>query len=106
MGSKSIQKGKRGEREFSKYLVKQGINARRGQQYKGGSNSPDVISSLPYHIEVKRTEKLQLYPALEKAKDDGDGKIPFVAHRRNNKDWVIVMYADDFISEVMDNNDD
>jgi len=99
MGKKSISKGKRGEREFANYLKSKDIDARRGQQHKGTSDSPDVISEMPYHIEVKRVEALHLYPSLEKAKEEGD-KTPIVAHRKNNKDWVIILYADDFIDMV------
>jgi len=100
MGRKSINKGKAGEREFANYLKSNGINAMRGQQHKGTSDSPDVISDLPFHIEVKRTEYLNHYKALEKAKSESDGNPPIVAHRKNNKDWVIIMYASDFINSI------
>lgn len=100
MGKKSLEKGKRGERQFAKYLKTKGIESRRGRQFKGTPDSPDVISDLPYHIEVKRVEALRLYQSLEKAKDDADDKPPIVAHRKNNKDWIIIMYADDFIDMV------
>jgi Holliday junction resolvase len=96
MGKKSINKGKRGEREFANYLKLKGIDAKRGQQHKGTSDSPDVISDLPYHIEVKRVEHLRLYQSLEKAKKESEEEPPIVAHRKNNKDWVIILYADDF----------
>jgi Holliday junction resolvase len=52
----SRQKGKRGELEAAKYLRSLGFtSARRGVQYSGGPDSPDVVcDELPgVHIEVK-----------------------------------------------------
>lgn len=51
-------KGKRGEREAAKELSKYfGFEARRGVQYKGGPNSPDVVlENAAIHVEVKRDE--------------------------------------------------
>lgn len=50
----SRQKGKRGEREAAKFLQSLGIVARRGQQFSGGKDSPDVVTELEnVHIEVK-----------------------------------------------------
>jgi Holliday junction resolvase len=56
----SRQKGKRGEREAAKYLRSLGFtSARRGVQYCGGCDSPDVVcNELPgVHIEVKYSVK-------------------------------------------------
>lgn len=94
----SNQKGKRGEREFAEYLRKRGYDARRGQQFSGGGDSPDVVHSVPHiHIEVKRVEALKLWPSLEQADEDSpDEKFPVVAHRPNKREWIVVMYADDF----------
>ena len=39
----SRTKGKRGELELAKALRLYGYDARRGQQYHGGADSPDVI---------------------------------------------------------------
>jgi hypothetical protein len=51
----SRQKGKRGELAFVKVLKGMGYNARRGQQFKGGADSPDIVCpDLPgIHFEVK-----------------------------------------------------
>lgn len=112
----SRAKGKRGELEFSHWLTDQGFPARRGQQRAGGPDSPDVVCpDLPIHWEVKRVQAFQLYPSLEQAENDARGKtpdrstdrglgvggacsnIPVVAHRRNRKAWVCVLYARDFL---------
>ena len=95
----SKQKGKRGELEFVSFLKERGINARRGQQYKGTPDSPDVISDLEnIHWEVKRTERLQLYKYLKQAIDDASSnQIPIVAYRKNNEDWVCILRTDDLL---------
>ncbi len=91
-------KGKAGEREFAAILREQGITARRGQQFAGGADSPDIVSrELSWlHIEVKRVESLNLGRACAQAADDGDGKPWIVAHRRNREPWMITMTADLF----------
>ena len=80
MGLFSRDKGKRGERELAAELNRVlGITARRGVQFQGSPDSPDVITSLPdLHIECKRTERFQLYRALEQAVEDAGTKIPIV----------------------------
>lgn len=94
----SKQKGKRGELEFVNFLKSHGVDARRGQQYKGTSDSPDVVSNLNFiHWEVKRTETLQLYKYLDKAISECGDKMPVIAYRRNKEDWVCILCADDLI---------
>jgi len=94
----SKQKGKRGELEWVKKLVFYGYQARRGQQYAGNPDAPDVVCDcLPYHFEVKRVEKLNLYDAMDQAARDCGEHIPVVAWRRNHHDWLIVMRADDWL---------
>ena len=79
--------------ELSRVL---GIEARRGIQFQGGPDSPDVITDLSdwLHIEVKRSERLAVYEALEQAEDDANGKVPLVLHRRNCKPWIAITYLD------------
>lgn len=101
-------KGKNGELEFAHYLQSLGFEAKRGQQNKGGPDSPDVISNIKeIHFEVKRTEKLNLEGALEQSVRDSNGteQIPVVAHRKNKSkkkeltlkgEWIIILKADDF----------
>lgn len=54
MSKFSRDKGARGEREFRDLLREHGFEARRGQQFAGGNDSPDVVTDLPCHVEVKR----------------------------------------------------
>lgn len=98
MGRMSRQKGKRGEREFAELLRSLGIQARRGVQFHGGPDSPDVVSDLPVHWEVKRVERLDLHGSLHQAVSESQaGKVPVVAYRRNNSDWVAVLRMTDLV---------
>ena len=97
----SRAKGARGELEFSAFLKEHGWEARRGQQFSGGSESPDVVTDLPFHCEVKRVEAGNLYTWLEQAKRDAKDKTPIVAHKRNRKDWVVIMTAEDFLNTFL-----
>ena len=92
----SRRKGKVGEREFAALLREHGFDARRGVQFAGGADSPDVVSeALRFlHIEVKRTQALNLVDACAQAEGDCGGKPWIVAHRRNRKPWFITMDAD------------
>ncbi len=93
----SKQKGKCGERELAQWIRENwGFSARRGQQFKGTPDSPDIDGVPGVNIECKRTEKLSLYKALEQAKKDSGGKIPIVLHRQSRKPWVIIIEADRF----------
>ena len=99
MGKASKDKGKRGERELAGKLREHGFDTRRGVQYHGGPDSPDVIGLEGIHIEVKRTERLSLYDALSQSKADaGAGEMPVVMHRRNNCEWVVIQPLDDWIN--------
>lgn len=103
----SRAKGARGEREFANYLKDKGFTARRGQQFSGSKDSPDVVCeelSSMIHWEVKRVEALQVYPSVEQAiRDGGEEKYPVVAHRRNGKKWVAILPMDDFIELIKEN---
>ncbi len=101
----SRSKGKRGELDFAKFLVRQleghTVNgeqdvARRGQQFRGGQDQPDVITNVPRHFEVKRTERLRMYEAVEQAVRDGGDKA-VVAHKANHKPWLCIMMMDQFL---------
>lgn len=107
----SRRKGKVGEREFASLLREHGFDARRGQQFSGGADSPDVVSeALAWlHVEVKRVQNLNLTDACVQAERDQTGsglnaadaakpkKLAWVvAHRRNHAPWLITMRAETF----------
>lgn len=93
MGRMSRQKGKRGERECAAELAALlGVTARRGVQYQGGPDSPDVVlEGVPIHVECKRAERLDLYAAVEQAASECGEKLPIVWHRRNGKGSVVIV---------------
>lgn len=92
-------KGKRGEVEAARFLREHGFEARRGQQFAGGGDSPDLVHNVPgIHFEVKRTERLRLWEALEQACSDAPaGKTPVVLSRKNGEEWVVVLSAHNFL---------
>jgi hypothetical protein len=94
----SRNKGKVGEREFASLLREHGFDARRGQQFSGSPDSPDVVSAALawLHVEVKRVQHLNLTDACVQAEGDCGGKPWIVAHRRNHAPWLITMRAETF----------
>jgi hypothetical protein len=94
----SREKGKRGERQWRDVLRAEGFHARRGQQFAGGTESPDVIcDDLPWiHFEVKAVERLNIEEAMAQARRDACTKTPMVAHRRNFRPWLVTMEAEAF----------
>lgn len=98
----SRAKGARGERELAEFLRERGIAARRGQQYSGGGDSPDVVTDLKeIHFECKRVEAGNPYDWLAQAqRDASEGQVPVVAHKRNNKDWIAILPLDKLLNLV------
>ena len=92
----SRRKGKGGELELAAILREHGYDARRGQQFRGGGDSPDVTGLPGVHIECKRVERLDLPAAYEQAKRDAaPGEIPAVIHRRNGEPWKVTVSLED-----------
>jgi hypothetical protein len=94
MGRMSRQKGKRGEREAAAELGQLlGVAARRGVQFQGGPDSPDVVlDGVAIHVEAKRVERLQLWAAIEQAAEDSPpGKVPVVWHKSNRRPSVVIV---------------
>lgn len=93
----SRAKGAAGEREASKEWARVlGGEARRGQQFSGSPDSPDVVTSIQgIHLEVKRTEKGNPYKWIDQAVADAGGSCPIVLHRRNNREWLLIVRLND-----------
>lgn len=91
----SRAKGADAERELAKVIAELfGITARRGQQFSGSPDSPDVVAWPGVHIECKRTEALRLYPAMAQAERDCGDKVPVVIHRRSRDSWMLTVRLD------------
>lgn len=99
MGKSQREKGKRGEREVASILREHGYSgARRGVQYSGGPDSPDVVGIPGIHFEVKRVEKLDLRSAMAQSIHDAEEReIPVVVHRRSREQWYITLSFEDFL---------
>jgi len=93
----SRRKGKEGEIELAHELERVfGIETRRGQQFSGTADSPDIVHLIPHvHIECKRVEALQLMPAVNQAIADAGDNVPVVMHRKNNQPWLVTVRLDD-----------
>lgn len=91
----SRAKGKFGELEAAKFLRSLGFAAKRGQQYHGGPDSPDIVSEdlADIHFEVKRVANLDLATeALEQAlqqatREKHPHQRAVVLWRPNRKGW-------------------
>ena len=120
----SREKGKRGERQWRDELRANGYQARRGQQFSGSAESPDVVcEELGWiHFEVKAVERLNIEEAMDQARADcarmngatspqplspkgGEGrqKVPVVVHRRSRRGWLVTMEAGTFLKLVKRN---
>jgi len=98
----SRQKGARGERYVVQWFRDNDYDpeARRGQQFAGGPDSPDVIlPNIPrLHIEVKFTQRLNIYDAMNQSIRDSGFKIPTVWFRMKNKELLVILRAADIDS--------
>jgi len=96
----SRQKGARGERELAHKLTENGYPARRGQQFSGSPESPDVVCEAlaKFQIECKLVEALNIHKAIAQARNDaGEGQIPTVMHKKNRTEWLVTLPLDDFL---------
>lgn len=103
----SRAKGARAERALSKELVDLGLvsEARRGQQFSGSPDSPDIIHDIPWlHIECKHVEKLNIHNAIGQAVKDAGDKVPAVVHKRNRGDWLVTVRLSD-IPRILEERD-
>lgn len=97
MGKASRDKGKAAEREVAELLRNLGFaTARRGRQYAGHPDAPDVLGIPGAHIEVKRREAGNVAKWLDQAANDaGCNQVPLVFHRRSREVWHVTLYAGD-----------
>ena len=94
----SRAKGARFELEVAKILSSHGMESRRGQQFAGSPDTPDVISpDFPFHIEAKMVEKLNLQSAMDQSERDCGTRPPCVIHKRKRKDVLFTCKLDDLI---------
>ena len=100
MGALSKRKGATGELELATILRSHGWrNARRGVQYHGSSDSPDVVGIPGVHFERKRVRALQIYPSMSQARADAGEALPVVSFRGNGvgKAELAILTLEDFL---------
>lgn len=100
MSKSQRTKGAGGEREWCRELARYGFyNPKRllGQSRDGGG---DVLTP-PFLWEVKRRHKIAAYKfttqATEAAGEYVDRKLPAVAMRADDEEWLVVMRASDLL---------
>ena len=96
MGRMRRNKGAAGERELAKKLelalgLEKGTLYRSRQFCGRGGDHGDVLGLDGVHLEVKRTERFNLYAALEQAINDAGDNVPVVFTRKNLQPWVAVV---------------
>lgn len=99
----SKSKGKIGERELAEFFVKRGFKGRRGVQFHGRPESPDIVlDGIGHlHFECKRVEIGSYHKWFKQACKDCGDKTPVVAHRRNRGEWMAILRLEDFIKLCM-----
>ena len=95
----SRAKGKRFELTVAHLLTEQGFPCERGQQHKGGSDSPDVVGLPGIHIEAKNVQRLNIFDAMHQAiRDTGaSGNLPAVFHKKDREEILVTMRESDWI---------
>ena len=98
MGKMSRDKGARYEREVARILNDWGWTARRGRQFSGSPDSPDVHApDFPWFLETKHVERLNLYAAFTQAIADCGERMPAVVHRKNHSESLITLRLEDLL---------
>ena len=93
MSKASRNKGKRGELEVRDIIRRHDFDADRD-----GRLDDDLRHNVEgYHFEAKRCETLRIPQWMQQAKRDAGNRIPIIAHRRNNEEWLGTMPLDDIV---------
>ena len=74
-----------------------------GMEWKGDIQA--IENDMPFSIECKKQEKLNIWKALKQAEEDcPDDKIPIVVFARNRSKDYVVIGMDEFL-EILKEND-
>jgi Holliday junction resolvase len=91
MGKSSRDKGARGEREVAAIFRAAGFDVNRVPNSGGLRLKGDLYGAVPIHVEVKRTERLDLHRGIRQAQLESDGRPFWLVHRRNGTQWFVTM---------------
>lgn len=94
----SRSKGQRGEREIVHFWKRQGYDDAHRTPLSGGMQWKGDVQGVPgLHIEVKRSERAQIWDWLAQAERDcPDGLIPALHFRRSRGEWYVALPLEDF----------
>lgn len=94
----SRAKGKAGELEFIRlHLAEHWPEAKRNLD-QFGDDTRDVIGVAGCHFQLKRTERLRVWDAIQQAETEAaEHDIPIVAFRRNRGKWYCIIEASELI---------
>lgn len=104
MSRSQRDKGKRGELE-ARALIRRHfegaaiarVDIERTPNSGGLSFKGDLHGIPDHHLEIKRTERLDLPAAWRQATDDCQAhKTAAVMHRRNEGEWLLTVRAEDY----------
>lgn len=65
--------------------------------------SPKAQEVFPYSCEMKNTEKIAIWAAIEQSEENANGKTPIVVFRRNRSKLMVCMEFDHFLSVLSKN---
>jgi hypothetical protein len=95
----SRSKGKKGEQEFINLHLRAHwpTAARNIDQTK--DDKRDCVNVAGVHFQIKRTETLRVWAAIEQAESEAASTdTPVVAFRRNRSKWFCVIAADELVA--------
>jgi hypothetical protein len=94
----SRRKGKEGENEFIKlHLLDHWPEAKRNLD-QHGPDKRDCVEVGGVHWQIKRTENLKLWAAIQQAESEArDHDLPIVAFRRSHAKWHCILEADELV---------
>lgn len=95
----SREKGRRGELEFiNDHLRRYWPEATRNLD-QFGADKRDCLNVAGVHWQIKRTESLKIWAALNQAETEAASiDIPVVAFRRNRSRWYVALDAAEFVA--------
>jgi Holliday junction resolvase len=99
MGKAEPRKARTGEREIVRAYTAAGFSAWRTPNSGGLRLKGDVHGVPGLHIEVKRTEALRIWEALDQAASEAKaGAVPALHFRRNRSGWFVAVPLVEFIA--------
>jgi len=99
MGEPSRSKGRRGELEVARVFRAAGFDVDRTPNSGGLRLKGDLYgANLPVHIETKRRERLDVWAGMQQAESEANGRVPWLAFRRNRSPWYVAMLLEDALA--------